>query len=194
MDSPSGSVRRLILRARPGRPGRSRGSSGPSAGLEPCSAGAPSRLSPNERQWDLTGFLVTPPAPLPCSETPAESVVLAIADFPTPPPSTQRRRLRRLLHFEAATPLQRPLSTLHGRRRRRPCKTRFRLAGSAFAGRVSNPPGHAERFQLIASPFPGLDLSLCILQFSTGNVKAAGRLTGGSSLLPGGRASVHYRA
>src|SRR6201984_736619 len=40
------------------------------------------------------------------------------------------------------------LSTLHERRYRHPCKTRFRLAGSAFAGRVSNPLGHVERFQV----------------------------------------------
>ena len=44
--------------------------------------------------------------------------------------------------------LQYPLSTLHERRCRRPCKTRFRLAGSAFAGRVSNPLDHDERFQV----------------------------------------------
>ena len=44
--------------------------------------------------------------------------------------------------------LQYPLSTLHERRCRRPCKTRLRLAGSAFAGRVSNPLGHDERFQV----------------------------------------------
>ncbi len=39
------------------------------------------------------------------------------------------------------------LSTLHEQRRRCPCKTRFRLAGSAFAGRASNPLGHKERFR-----------------------------------------------
>ena len=44
--------------------------------------------------------------------------------------------------------LQYPLSTLHERRCRRPCKTRFRLAGSASTGRVSNPLGHDERFQV----------------------------------------------
>ena len=32
-----------------------------------------------------------------------------------------------------------PLSTLHDARCRTPCKTRFRLAGCAFAGRESNP-------------------------------------------------------
>ena len=44
--------------------------------------------------------------------------------------------------------LQYPLSTLHERRCRHPCKTRFRLAGSASTGRVSNPLGHDERFQV----------------------------------------------
>jgi hypothetical protein len=47
-----------------------------------------------------------------------------------------------------ATGLWYPLSTLHERRCRHPCKTRFRLAGSAFAGRASNPLGHDERFQI----------------------------------------------
>jgi len=64
------------------------------------------------------------------------------------PPRPTRRRLRHYHDFEAATGLRYPLSTLHERRCRRPCKTRFRLAGSAFAGRVSNPLGHDERFQV----------------------------------------------
>ena len=64
------------------------------------------------------------------------------------PPDPTRRRLRRFHDFEAATGLQRPLSTLHERRCRRPCKTCFRLAGSAFAGRASNPLGRFERFQV----------------------------------------------
>jgi hypothetical protein len=41
------------------------------------------------------------------------------------------------------------LPTLHERRRRHPCKARFRLAGCAFAGRVSNPLERDERFQVI---------------------------------------------
>jgi transposase len=40
-----------------------------------------------------------------------------------------------------------PLSTLHERRCRRPCKTDFRLAGCAFAGRELNPLDRTERFQ-----------------------------------------------
>ncbi len=59
--------------------------------------------------------------------------------------------------FEATAGLQRPLSTLHERRYRRPCKTRFRLAGSAFAGRGLNPLGRGERFQSVSihPPFQG---------------------------------------
>jgi Transposase IS66 family/IS66 C-terminal element len=73
---------------------------------------------------------------------------LAMSSRSMLPPDPTRRRLRRFHDFEAATGLQRPLSTLHERRCRRPCKTRFRLAGSAFAGRASNPPGRFERFQV----------------------------------------------
>ena len=95
---------------------------------------------------------------MPCSKTPAEPVSLAIAAFPVLPPVPTRRGLQRLHDFEAATGLQYPLSTLHERRCRRPRKTRFRLAGSAFTGRASNPLGHDERFQatsvLLSRTFP----------------------------------------
>ncbi len=90
---------------------------------------------------------VAHPVPLPCSETSAEPVSLAIAAFPVLAPDPTRRRLQHDDDFEAATVLRYPLSTLHERRCRHPCKTRFRLSSSAFAGRASNPPGHDERFQ-----------------------------------------------
>jgi hypothetical protein len=63
------------------------------------------------------------------------------------PPTYPSRRPPRAHNIEANTWLQHPLSTLHERRCRRPCKTRFRLAGCAFAGRVSNPLDRFERFQ-----------------------------------------------
>jgi transposase len=63
------------------------------------------------------------------------------------PPVPTRRRLQRVHDFEANTRLRYQLSTLHERRCRHPRKTRFRLAGSAFAGRASNPLGRSERFQ-----------------------------------------------
>jgi Putative transposase len=63
------------------------------------------------------------------------------------PPGYPRRRPPHAHNIEANTRLRHPLSTLHERRCRRPCKTRFRLAGCAFAGRVSNPLDRFERFQ-----------------------------------------------
>ncbi len=56
------------------------------------------------------------------------------------------------------------LSTLHDPRHHGPCKTRFRLAGCAFAGQGSNLLGCGERFQFISSPFPDLRLALCKLR------------------------------
>src|SRR5580693_10003929 len=64
------------------------------------------------------------------------------------------------------TRLQRPLSTLHEFRRRNPCKTRSRLAGSASTGGDSDPLGRVERFQVIPFSFPGLGLSLCNLSMA----------------------------
>ena len=51
------------------------------------------------------------------------------------------------------------LSTLHDGRCRTPCKTRFRLAGCAFAGRGSNPLDRYKRFQIMSSSSPGLTLA-----------------------------------
>jgi hypothetical protein len=56
---------------------------------------------PYGRQRDLLGFLVPHPAPLPCSETPAEPVSLIIAAFPVLPPHPTRRRLQHDHDFEA---------------------------------------------------------------------------------------------
>ena len=68
------------------------------------------------------------------------------------PPGPTNRRPRHEHDFEADTRLQRSLSTLHERRCRHSCKTRFRLAGCASTGRGSNPLGHNERFP--ATSFP----------------------------------------
>ena len=76
------------------------------------------------------------------------------------PPGSTNRRPQQVGNIEADTGLQHPLSTLHERRRRRPCKTRFRLAGCASTGRASNPLDRCERFQInSSSSFPGLALS-----------------------------------
>src|SRR5260370_32010665 len=63
-----------------------------------------------------------------------------VAVLPTPPPAYPNRRPKRVHNLEANTGLQHPLSTLHERRRRLPCKTRFRLAGRAPSPRGANPP------------------------------------------------------
>src|ERR1700720_3084707 len=83
-----------------------------------------------------------------------------VAVLPTPPPAYPNRRPQRVHNLEANTGLQHPLSTLHERRRRLPCKTRFRLAGCASTGRGSNPLDRCERFQVtLPFSFPGLVLS-----------------------------------
>src|SRR5438132_2821603 len=83
-----------------------------------------------------------------------------LAVLPTPPPANPSRRPQRVHNLEANTGLQHPLSTLHERRRRLPCKTRFRLAGCASTGRGSNPLDRCERFQVtLPFSFPGLVLS-----------------------------------
>src|SRR5271157_2918465 len=83
-----------------------------------------------------------------------------LAVLPTPPPAYPNRRPQRVLNLEANTGLQHLLSTLHERRRRLPCKTRFRLAGCASTGRGSNPLDRFERFQVtFPFSFPGLLLS-----------------------------------
>src|SRR5271165_723653 len=83
-----------------------------------------------------------------------------VAVLPTPPPAYPNRRPQRVHNLEANTGLQHPLSTLHERRRRLPCKTRFRLAGCASTGRGSNPLDRFERFQVtFPFSFPGLFLS-----------------------------------
>src|SRR5499427_783006 len=83
-----------------------------------------------------------------------------LAVLPTPPPAYPNRRPQRVHNLEANTGLQHPLFTLHERRRRLPCKTRFRLAGCASTGRGSNPLDRFERFQVtFPFSFPGLLLS-----------------------------------
>lgn len=52
-----------------------------------------------------------------------------LAVVPMPPPARPDRRPQRVNNLEANTGLQLPLSTLHERRYRLPCKTRFRLVG-----------------------------------------------------------------
>jgi hypothetical protein len=55
------------------------------------------RQFPHGQERDLSGSQATRPAPLPCSQTPADPVFLAIAAFPVLPPRPTTRRLRHLM-------------------------------------------------------------------------------------------------
>ena len=122
---------------------------------------SPSSGFPHEQEQDLTGSLATLPVALRLSKTPDDPLHLACrgASGAAPRPNTPRASSVSMIS-RLTEPLHHTLSTLHDGRCRTPCKTRFRLAGCAFAGRESNPLGRNERFQFMSSPFPGLTLSL----------------------------------
>ena len=63
------------------------------------------------------------------------------------PPALRNRRLQREVHFEAQPRALASAAYASRRTSPPPRKARFRLAGCAFAGRVSNPLGRYERFQ-----------------------------------------------
>lgn len=127
---------------------------------KPCSAGASNQPARScGRGRDLSGFLAAHPAPLPCSKTPAEPTYPDHNGFVDAAPGPNKAKASAVHDFEAAAGLQRALSTLHERRCRRPCKTRFRPAGSAFTGRELIPRGRDERFQLTTYIPPFQDLS-----------------------------------
>ena len=151
---------------------RSRRLAGQSPGRGLCWSRWPSPSSgfPHGQEQDLTGSLATLPVALRLSKTPDDPSHLASrgASGAAPRPNTLKASSVSMIS-RLTEPLHHTLSTLHDGRCRTPCKTRFRLAGCAFAGRESNPLGRDERFQFMSSPFPGLTLSL------------AGRMGEGSS-------------
>ena len=142
---------------------RSRRLAGRSPGRDLCWSRWPSPSSnfPHGQEQDLTGSLATLPVALRLSKTPDDPLHLACrgASGAAPRPNTPRASSVSMIS-RLTKPLHHTLSTLHDGRCRTPCKTRFRLAGCAFAGRESNPLGRNERFQFMSSPFPGLTLSL----------------------------------
>ena len=117
------------------------------------------------QEQDLPGFLAPHPATLRRSTTPDDPSRLATDGAAGAAPRLTTLKASSLELSRLIATLHRPLSTLHDGRRRTPCKTRFRLAGCAFAGRESNPLGSVERFQINSSSFPGLRLALG--QYST---------------------------
>jgi hypothetical protein len=116
------------------------------------------------RVRDLTGSLAIHPMPLPCSRTPAEPARPRLWRSCRCCPREVDAEGFSGRYIEANAGLQHPLSTLQEQRCRCPSKTRFRLAGCAFAGRASNPLDRFERFQVTSpSSSPGLRLSQLLL-------------------------------
>ena len=152
ISSPAGTTLRLLIRS---LSPAGRGGPGPfvSAG-GPCSGA---------RTWTvqgLPGSLASHPVALRTFFDPGRSAGASpLAAPPMLPPLRGRRRHQQLGFRGSIASLHHPLCTLHDMRYRTPCNTRSRLAGSASAGRVSNPLARGERFQLIASSFPGLALA-----------------------------------
>ena len=99
------------------------------------------------------------PVTLRRSTTPDDPLRLANSGASGAAPTRLTMKASSFTDFEAARRLHHLLSTLHDGRYRTPCKTRFRLAGCAFAGRESTPLDRYERFQLISSSSPGLSLA-----------------------------------
>ena len=120
-----------------------------------CSAGVPTRhvayadaCGISQVPWRSVLCLCPAPRPRPSRQD------LALAILSMLPSGHPGRRPQRVHNIEANTGPQHPLSTLHERRRRLPCKTRFRLAGCASTGRGLNPLDRFERFQVTShSPF-----------------------------------------
>jgi hypothetical protein len=115
---------------------RSRKVGGCLPGRGHCSAGDPiAGLLSRGRERDLPGFQAIHPVPLPRSRTPAESTIPRLLTVPSMlPPLVRQRRLQRINHIGAIARLQHLLPTLQEWCCHRPCKARFRPAGSPLPG------------------------------------------------------------
>jgi hypothetical protein len=136
-----------LLRVRRGAPDSCRGHS---SGLGRLFNRCPSVpvFSVRGRERDLSCFLAIHPIPLPGSQTPAGPAGprhLRSCRCCPRLTNTEGSSVERISRLNPG--LWYPLPTLHEPRCRRPCKARFRLAGCAFAGGVSNPLDRYERFQ-----------------------------------------------
>ena len=141
--------------------GRSRRRTGPATdrGLDFHAGNPLSSVFAHGQEQDLPGSLATHPVTLRRSTTPDDPLRLAVSGASGAAPHTLNNEGRPHLRFRGCATLRHLLSTLHDGRCRTPCKTRFRLAGCAFAGRESNPLDRYERFQLMSSSSPGLRLA-----------------------------------
>ena len=156
--SPAGSAGACPIRV---RHRRSRRRAGPATGrgLDFHAGNPPSSVLTRGQVQDLPGSLAIHPVTLRRSTTPDDPLRLACSGASGAAPTRLTMKASSLHRFRGCTPLHHLLSTLHDGRYRTPCKTRFRLAGCAFAGRESNPLDRDERFQLMSSSSPGLSLA-----------------------------------
>ena len=141
--------------------GRSRRRAGPATGrgLDSRAGNPRSSVIAHGQVQDLPGSLAIHPVTLRRSTTPDDPLRLACSGASGTAPTRLTVKASSIYRFRGCTPLRHLLYTLHDGRCRTPCKTRFRLAGCAFAGRESNPLDRDERFQFMTSSFPGLALA-----------------------------------
>ena len=141
--------------------GRSRRRTGPATdrGLDYHAGNPPSSVFAHGQGQDLPGSLAIHPVTLRRSTTPDDPLRLANSGASGAAPTRLTMKASSFDGFRGCATLHHLLSTLHDGRCRTPCKTRFRLAGCAFAGRGSNPLDRYERFQLMSSSSPGLRLA-----------------------------------
>ena len=106
-----------------------------------------------EQEQDLRGPLATLPVALRLSKTPDDPLHLACrgGSGAAPRPNTPRASSVSMIS-RLTEPLHHTLSTLHDGRCRTPCKTRFRLAGCAFAGRGVEPAGSQRKVSVHVIP------------------------------------------
>ena len=153
--SPTGSAGACRVRVRPwALPSPYRPGDGPGSGLS-CWQSPFQRHYPRAR----AGSLAIHPVTLRRSTTPDDPLRLANSGASGAAPTRLTMKASSFDGFRGCATLHHLLSTLHDGRCRTPCKTRFRLAGCAFAGRGSNPLDRYERFQLMSSSSPGLRLA-----------------------------------
>ena len=144
------------------RIGRSRRRAGPATGrgLDLCWQ-SPSSVVARGREQDLPGSQAIHSVTLRRSTTPDDPLRLTNSGASGAAPTRLTMKASSIPISRLPPPLHHLLSTLHDGRCRAPRKTRFRLAGCAFAGRESNPLDRYERFQFqfIAFSSPGLSLA-----------------------------------
>jgi len=135
-------------------------SSGRSPGLEPWSAGAPSRLFPARSLRGSHRLPGDPSRAFALLSDPGRIGRPGHRGLPDAAPVIVTTKASALVSFRGSiTRLQHPLSTLHERRRRHPCNS-LPAGGLRLYREGVEPPGSLQKVSGHPSPFPGLRLSL----------------------------------